>query len=72
MIKVIYTLSRKRNYSYLLLAFALLACNSEDANNCLQTDGDTINFTVELPTFTRIQMEDDIRVILREGSDRNR
>lgn len=69
------TLSRKlfltKYVKYNLIILSILAlttsCNSEDANDCLQTDGDIVTYLVELPPFTKIQMENDIRVILKEG-----
>ncbi|MFC4688909.1 head GIN domain-containing protein [Dokdonia genika] len=67
-IRAIYTLSRKRNTFLLALLLAILiSCDSEDANDCFQTDGDIITYTLDVDTFSKIQMEDDIRVILKEG-----
>lgn len=68
-IKSLSTLSRKGTYTPLLFLYLAIACDSEDANNCLQTDGNTINYVVELPSFTKIQMENDIRVVLIEGPE---
>ncbi len=63
------TLSRKRNLILHLLIVLLFSCDTENANDCLQTDGDIITYEIELPVFTKIQMEDDIRVILKQGSE---
>ncbi|WP_405224495.1 head GIN domain-containing protein [Dokdonia sp. Asnod1-B02] len=64
------TLSRKRNLILqLLLAVLLFSCDTENANDCLQTDGDIITYEIEVPVFTKIQMEDDIRVLLKQGAE---
>jgi len=61
-------LSRKHiRYLYSLILLLLLACDTEDGFDCLQTDGDIITSTLNLSSFTRIQFEDDIRVELRQG-----
>ena len=76
-IKEVVALSRKRMSKpsfglYLLLILSIpffWACDSENAFDCLQVDGDIIEQTLELPPFTRIQFEDDIRVELQEGPE---
>lgn len=61
------TLSRKRNMTLSLLIILLISCDSENATDCLQTDGTIITYDLEVPPFTKIQMEDDIRVVLKQG-----
>ena len=61
------TLSRKRNIILQFLIVLLISCDAENANDCLQTDGTIITYEIEVPPFTKIQMEDDIRVILKQG-----
>ncbi|WP_298325313.1 head GIN domain-containing protein [uncultured Dokdonia sp.] len=69
-IHLLSTLSRKRNLILqLLLAVLLFSCDTENANDCLQTDGDIITYEIEVPVFTKIQMEDDIRVLLKQGAE---
>ncbi len=63
------TLSRKRILPIILLIIATISCDSENANNCLQTDGDTITYEEIVPAFSRIQLENDIQVILKEGPE---
>ena len=61
-------LSRKRIAIVILpLLLILLGCDSENAFDCIQADGDTVNITLDLPEFSRIQFEDDIRVELQQG-----
>ncbi len=62
------TLSRKRTSSIVLLALLLASCNSENSTDCLQTDGDVIRYEVDIPFFDKIQPEDDIQVILKQGN----
>jgi len=50
-----------------LLIILLISCDSENATDCLQTDGTIITYDLEVPPFTKIQMEDDIRVVLKQG-----
>ncbi len=72
-----HTLSRKRTFSYLknrftgliLIMITSISCDSENANDCLQTDGTIVEFTLNLPDFDKIQMEDDIRVLLKDGPE---
>lgn len=60
----------KRNINcaiIILLSISLCACDSETANDCLQTDGDSVTFTVDLPFFDKIQLENDMRLRIEEG-----
>ncbi len=63
-----YTLSRKRILATFLFIGTLLAsCNAEDANDCLQTDGDAITRTIALPFFDKVRTENDIRLEITQG-----
>ena len=62
-------LSRKFLLPIILIIIATISCDSENANDCLQTDGDTITFIEEVATFSKIQLENDIQVILKEGPE---
>lgn len=63
-----YTLSRKRILAtFLFIGTLLLSCNSEDANDCLQTDGDAITQTIALPFFDKVRTENDIRLEITQG-----
>lgn len=60
--------SRKRILAPLLLiGMVLSSCNSEDATDCLQTDGDAITRTIELPFFDKVRTENDIRLEITQG-----
>lgn len=68
-----YTLSRKRittvlkPYLYSISLLLLWSCDSENAFDCVQLDGNIITQTLDLPEFSRIQFENDIRVELQQG-----
>lgn len=63
------TLSRKRILASLLFIGTLLpSCNSEDATDCLQTDGEAITRTIELPFFDKVRTENDIRLEITQGA----
>jgi len=65
--RILGTLSRKRILVMLLLTTLLYSCDSEDANNCIQTDGDAITRTIELPFFDKVRTENDIRLEITQG-----
>lgn len=62
-------LSPKCAPSFWIFLLVLSSCNSEDANDCFQTDGKATSYIVELPIFSKIQMENDIRVLLSVGPE---
>lgn len=45
----------------------MLACNSEHANDCFQTSGAIIQQEIMLPSFTKILVNRDIELIIKEG-----
>jgi hypothetical protein len=45
----------------------MLACNSEHANDCFQTSGAIIQQEIILPNFTKILVNRDIELIIKEG-----
>jgi hypothetical protein len=57
---------KKITYIVLLLIFA---CNSEDANDCFQTAGNSIQQEVEVLSFERILVNRDIELIIKEATD---
>ncbi|MBO6879196.1 head GIN domain-containing protein [Winogradskyella sp.] len=52
-----------------ICVFLMFACNSEDANDCLQTSGNIIQQEVEVLDFERILVNRDIELIISEASD---
>ncbi|MFT5890862.1 MAG: hypothetical protein ACI9Y7_000960 [Dokdonia sp.] len=62
------TLSRKRILTALLFITLSYGCDSEDAIDCLQTDGDPITRTLELPFFDKVRTENDMRLEITQGN----
>ena len=64
------TLSRKR-YLFIvtlsLLLITLSSCDSENAPDCFQLDGDPITRSVTLPSFTRVRIDNDINIEITQG-----
>ncbi|SDI37358.1 head GIN domain-containing protein [Winogradskyella thalassocola] len=55
---------RKLVYIFSLL---LLACNSEDANDCFQTSGSIIQQVISISSFERILVHRDIELIIKDA-----
>ena len=49
--------------------FWFVACNSEDANDCFQTSGATIQEVVDISNFESILVNRDIELIIKEAPD---
>lgn len=47
-----------------------MACNSEDALDCFQTQGNTVVTQVSVPVFSKIRIEDDVSLVIRQGDTR--
>ena len=45
------------------------ACDSEDASNCFQTAGDTIQQEFTVSSFDRILVNRDVSLVVRQGTD---
>ncbi len=54
---------------YILTVLIIFACDSEDANDCWQKSGDIINREVETEPFTKILVNENIEMILKEGPE---
>ncbi len=54
---------------YILLIFTLIACDSENTNDCFQTAGTTIQEFREVPEFSRILVNRDITLIVEEADE---
>ena len=52
-----------------ILSLLLLACNSEDANDCFQTSGNSILQEVYMSSFERIMVHRDIELIITQAPD---
>ncbi|NNM23565.1 MAG: DUF2807 domain-containing protein [Flavobacteriaceae bacterium] len=56
-----------RHFIYISILIVAMACNSEKAPNCLQSQGDLIQTEMEVAPFMRIRIEDDVSLIIRQG-----
>ncbi|WP_179319098.1 head GIN domain-containing protein [Winogradskyella helgolandensis] len=57
-----------RKLIYIFSLF-LLACNSEDANDCFQTSGSIVQQEVSVTSFDRILVHRDIELIIKDAPD---
>ena len=60
--------ARKMKFLFVFV-FLVFACNSEDANDCFQTSGTTIQQEFEVSTFEKILVNRNVQLILKEGAD---
>jgi len=54
---------------YILSLILIVACNSEDASDCFQTEGNLVQQEVEVNSFERILVNRDIELIVKEGAE---
>lgn len=54
-------------YTVLLSLVLLASCNSEDTIDCLQTNGDRITRSVQLPVFTALRIDNDLSIEITQG-----
>ena len=52
-----------------ILTVLIFSCDSEDANDCIQTAGNIIQLEVEVSDFERILVNRDIELIITEASE---
>lgn len=52
---------------YVLSVLILLSCNSEDALDCLQSQGQLTRVVKEVPIFLKIRIEDDVSLVIKQG-----
>ncbi|WP_420321700.1 head GIN domain-containing protein [Flagellimonas sp.] len=53
----------------MVICFFLIACNGENTPDCFQNAGDLTRRTVEVPSFTRITVFENINLVLKQGTD---
>ena len=67
---VLFSFSAYAKYTlFATISFLLLACSSEDANDCIKTAGKTVEKEVKVGSFTKIRTETDVRLLLRDGPE---
>ena len=58
-----------KNVLSLFSLFILLNCNSEDASDCFQTEGNLVQQEVDIGSFESILVNRDIELIVKEGPE---
>jgi hypothetical protein len=54
---------------YILSLMFIVACNSEDAFDCFQTEGNLVQQEITVDAFERILVNRDIELIIKEGPE---
>lgn len=54
---------------YILILTFIVACNSEDALDCFQTEGNIVQQEVVVSSFEKIVVNRDIELIIKEGQE---
>jgi len=52
---------------YFILLLTIISCNKEDANDCFQTSGSIITEEVRVNDFSKIEVNEGINLVLKEG-----
>lgn len=52
---------------YICFCILLFACDSENVNDCFQKSGSIVTEEIDLTTFTKIKVNRDVELILKEG-----
>jgi len=53
--------------TFVLISFLILACSSEDANDCFQTSGKIIKTEIQVASFETILVNRDIELIINQA-----
>lgn len=56
-----------KKYINICIALLFFACDSENANDCFQKAGNIVTQEVDVPFFTKIKVNRDVALILKEG-----
>ena len=56
-----------RRVFYFIVMMFVAGCDTEDAPDCFQRTGDIIRLEVEVPDFTRILVNPNVELILKQG-----
>ena len=60
---------KMKKIPYILILGLLLACDKEDAGDCFQTEGATVQKEVTVTPFEKILVNRDVELIVNEGID---
>ena len=56
-----------KNVIYILVLVLVFSCDSDNASDCLQTEGSIVQTEFEVTTFNSIQIEDDVTLIIKQS-----
>lgn len=57
----------KKNWYILLLIF-IVACNSEKANDCFQSEGTIVEISYDVSAFSKVRIEGEVSLVIKQGS----
>ncbi len=58
-----------KKITYILSLILIVSCNSEDASDCFQTEGTTVQKEITVNAFEKIVVNRDIELVVEEGAD---
>lgn len=58
-----------KKLGYIVLLLTVLGCDSEDANDCLQTAGKMVEVEFAVEEFTKVRNESDVSMIIKQGPE---
>lgn len=56
-----------KKYYFILLLITFISCDKEDTNDCIQTSGSIISEEVTVNDFSKIEVNEGINLVLKEG-----
>ena len=62
-----YVYKMKKKNCYLFVFMLIVACTSENANNCFQASGALIETVFPVSEFTTIQIEGEVTLVIKQG-----
>ena len=58
-----------RNWLCIILLGCLISCDTENAPDCFQRTGDIVRKEVTVPNFTRILVNPNVEMVLKQGEE---
>jgi len=58
-----------KNYWYIVLFLGCLSCDSERVNDCFQKEGTVIQQVIEVASFSKIRIEDEVTLFISQGDE---
>lgn len=64
-----YACNTMKKTIYILITILIVSCSKEDANDCIQSAGTTIQQDVSVSNFSKILVNRDIKLVIKEAPD---